>query len=422
MARTVVPLTDTKIKNSKAKEKDFTLPDGNGLHLLIKINNTKLWEFIYTSPTTLKRRKTSFGNYPQTTLKIARDKRQDYHKLISQGIDPIDYLKTIKDEIKSKQIKQTDYIEKISNNYLVIKKKNKNLKEITIEKATNRLKSHFYPHLTKNEKTVIHEISFENIIKLLKILEKKNLLETLFRVKILIIEIFKFAYSQGIIKETDIFAKLELYNFRTQHRSEIKNNPTFTKKEDIKELYKKIVSYHNNLITKYLLIFSIHTAQRQGSIIKIKWEDIDLNEKIWEIPISDMKMRKKHIVPISDVLLNYLKELFILTGDSTYIFPNSQIKSTRNKYPHISNNTVTSALRKMGISNNEQTAHGFRAMFKTVCKEHQEEYNISNEFVERILAHKVESDVESAYNRALNIKEMRIITNWWSNYLEELLI
>ena len=135
-----------------------------------------------------------------------------------------------------------------------------------------------------------------------------------------------------------------------------------------------------------------------------------------------MKMRKKHIIPISDVLLNYLKELFILTGDSTYIFPNSQIKSTRNKYPHISNNTVTSALRKMGISNNEQTAHGFRAMFKTICKEHQEDYNISNEFVERILAHKVENDVESAYNRALNIKEMRIITNWWSNYLEELLI
>ena len=131
-------------------------------------------------------------------------------------------------------------------------------------------------------------------------------------------------------------------------------------------------------------------------------------------------MSKEHILPLSDITIKYLKELRSIGLDSKCIFPNSQINTTRNKYPHISNNTATNALRKMGFTKEEQTAHGFRAMFKTVCKENQEDFDISNEFVERILAHKVEGNVEASYNRAINIKEMRIITNWWSEYLEGL--
>lgn len=72
----------------------------------------------------------------------------------------------------------------------------------------------------------------------------------------------------------------------------------------------------------------------------------------------------------------------------------------------------------MGYTSEQQTAHGFRAMFKTVCKENQEEHNLNNEFVERVLAHKVDGDVESAYNRATNIEDMRKVVNWWSNWLE----
>ena len=100
MARIVIPLNDTKIKNTKIKEKNYTLADGSGLQLLIKSNCTKLWEFIYKSPTKLKRRKTSFGNYPTVSLKQARTKRQQYQDLIISGIDPIEHFKDIKVKLK----------------------------------------------------------------------------------------------------------------------------------------------------------------------------------------------------------------------------------------------------------------------------------------------------------------------------------
>jgi len=69
MARTVKPLNDTQIKNSKAKDKTYTISDGQGLQILIKPNNSKLWEFYYKSPTTLKRRKHHLENILQCLLK-----------------------------------------------------------------------------------------------------------------------------------------------------------------------------------------------------------------------------------------------------------------------------------------------------------------------------------------------------------------
>ena len=420
MGKTVIPLNDTQLKNVKPREKDYTLSDGNGLQLLIKATGTKLWEIYYLSPITLKRRKTSLGNYPNVTLSNARKKRQEYLNLLVNNIDPIEHFKKIKNDIKEEQSRKKNTIELVANEYLETKKHNKKLKDITIQKAKSRLKTHLYEYLPKKENEAIHSITFKRVIEILKKLEEENKLETLSRVKILLIEIFKYAYVSDIIKDTELFGKLELYNFKSKTKQDTKNNPTLTSEEDIKRLYNDILNYDNNLITKYLMIFTIHTAQRQGSIITAKWCNIDFDKKLWIIPSEQMKMKKEHLLPLSDVLVKYLKELYNLTGDNNYLFPNSQIGSTRNKYPHISNNTVTKALRLMNYTSEQQTAHGFRAMFKTVCKEHQEEHNLKNEFVEMVLAHQTNGKVEEAYNRANNVGDMRKIVNWWSEYLENL--
>ena len=57
MPKVPAPLTDTKISSSKGKSKEYTLADGKGLHLLIKPSGIKVWEFVFTSPVTKKRRK-----------------------------------------------------------------------------------------------------------------------------------------------------------------------------------------------------------------------------------------------------------------------------------------------------------------------------------------------------------------------------
>lgn len=416
MAKTTLPLTDTKIKGAKSQDKDYTLSDGQGLQLLIKSSGTKLWEYRYISPTISTRRKSSFGSYPNVSLVNARKKRSEYQELISKGIDPISYFQEVKELSKEKAKEKTYTIEKVSNDFFELEKNNKGLKEDTIKLSKSRLENHFFTFLPKKEKTLITDITYKDTIKLLGRLESSEKLETLSRVKLLIIKVFKYAYTESIIKDVELFSKLELKQFKL--KADVKNNPTLTTKEDIKKLYFDILYYKNSFIVRHLLIFTVHTAQRQGSVITAKWSDIDFDKKIWTIPSTQMKMKKEHILPLSDTVIHHLKELEKVTGGSEYLFPNSQERWSRNKYPHMSNNTVTSALRTMGYTKEQQTAHGFRAMFKTVCKEHQEEHNLNNEFVERVLAHKVDGDVESVYNRANNIEDMRKVCDWWSKWLE----
>ncbi len=421
MARVKQPLNDTQIKKAKAKDKNYTLSDGQGLQLLIKTNGSKLWEFRYTSPITLKAKKTSLGTYPTVSLKVVRDKRMEYQELIIKDIDPIEYFKQRKKDIKLKEAESKNTIGKVVDDFIAMQKNNKGLKDITLEKNKGRIENHFIAHLPLKENTPIKNIDYIQIIEILKKLEEADKLTTLVQVKGLIFNLFLFAYSQNISKDSTIHYRIKAYTFKQRAKGDIRNNPALTKKEDIQKLYKLMNKYEHNLITKYLLIFSIHTAQRQGSIIKAKWCDIDLTNKLWTIPSQDMKTKKEHTIPLSDVLIKYLQELQIFTGQEVYLFPNTQRNRVTNKYPYISNNTVRNALRLMGYKNEDLTAHGLRATFKTICKEHQEDYKLSNEYVERILSHKVGNDVENAYNRALNLKEMSIILNWWSNYLESLL-
>lgn len=392
-----------------------SLNDGGGLRIIVKPNDKKIWEFKYTYEGI--RKTTAFGSYPNVTLASARAKAKEFKELIDKKIDPIKNNQVIKQKQKEERLKKEHTIEKIANDYLELKQHNKKLKDITILKAKGRLENHFYNELTtyKNE-TIIHNITFDKIVAILKKIEDENKLETLFRVKILLIEIFKYAYTEGIIKDAEIFAKLELKSFKTRSKEDRQNNPTLTKEDDIKRLYNGILNYKYGVLTKYALLLSIHTAQRQGSIITAKWCDINLNDKLWIIPASQMKMKKEHTLPLSDKVVALLKELKQTIGSNGYLFPNTQHIDS-----HMSNNTVNTALRKMGFTKEEQTAHGLRAMFKTVCKEHQEEYKLNNEFVEQVLAHKKGNNVEEAYDRAKNIKDMRLIVNWWSDYLDDLI-
>ncbi len=390
-----------------------SLNDGGGLRAVAKPNKKIIWEFKYTFNN--KRKETSFGTYPTVTLASARKKAKEFRKLIDNDIDPIELNKSNLEKTKTEKANKKHLIIKIVDDYLEKKQHNKDLKDITIIKAKSRLENHFYKYLPNKQNTIIHGITYNKIVEILQLIENGNKLETLARVKMLIVEVYKYAYTENIIKDTEVFAKLELKSFKIQNKVNVRNNPTLTNESDIKNLYVSMLNYKHGVYTKYALLFSIHTAQRQGSIITAKWNDIDFDNKVWNIPAEQMKMKKNHTVPLSSQVIEFLKELYEFSGDNLYLFPNSQ---HINK--HMSNNTVNTAIRKMGFSKDEQTAHGLRALFKTVCKDNQTKHNLKNEFVEMVLAHQTMGNVEEAYNRAENLNEKRIITNWWSDYLMRL--
>ena len=66
-------LTDIEIRRAKPRQKPYKLTDGHGLVLLVNPNGAKLWRFRYVYGG--REKMLGFGRHPDTSLKLARDKR-----------------------------------------------------------------------------------------------------------------------------------------------------------------------------------------------------------------------------------------------------------------------------------------------------------------------------------------------------------
>ena len=152
----------------------------------------------------------------------------------------------------------------------------------------------------------------------------------------------------------------------------------------------------------------------------MKWADIDLNGAMWRIPAADMKRTmhgklngRPHAVPLAKQAVEVLTELHPLTGHGTYVFP-SLLTGER----PMSDNTIRTALRRLGYTNDEMTAHGFRAMARTIIM--VEQMNVEPDVIEAQLAHGKSGPLGAAYDRAEFLEKRKDMMQRWADYLDKL--
>jgi integrase len=144
-----------------------------------------------------------------------------------------------------------------------------------------------------------------------------------------------------------------------------------------------------------------------------EWREIDFDKKEWRIPAAKMKMGIDHIVPLSSQALGVLEEQQCITGHwNGYVFP-----SARSPRRPMSDNAILSAFRNMGISKDEMTGHGFRAMARTILDEVLGE---RVELIEHQLAHAVKDSLGRAYNRTTHLPQRQKMMQRWADYLNQL--
>jgi integrase len=151
---------------------------------------------------------------------------------------------------------------------------------------------------------------------------------------------------------------------------------------------------------------------RPGELRHAEWAEFDIDGAVWRIPGEKMKGRLEHVVPLSTQALALLESVRGLTGDGKYVFP-----SIRTPARPMSENTVNAALRRLGYSSDDMTAHGFRAMASTLLNESGK---WSSDAIERALAHKDKDTTRAAYHRGPHWGERVQMAAWWADYLDML--
>lgn len=409
----VTPLTDTEIKTAKPKEKEYTLPDGNGLQINIKPDGRKVWEIRYTIDG--KAKKTTGGTYPAISLKDARAKRDELKSKVSKGIDPIQEKKEVKqqkqEEAKVKEIetiRSLNTFEKISRDFI---------DSITGELVPRyhslklaRLENHIFPYIGA---LPMEDVTRLQIIECLERLKADGKAETAKRTLNIINQVYRYAVTRDIVPH-NITADID--KRYVIGKIESKSFPTITDPKEIGRLVNLIDEYQGEVITKYALKLAMLTAQRPYNIRFAEWDEFDLEANEWRISAEKMKMKRPHVVPITKQLKTILEELIPHTkGRSRYLFP--ALYTTQKP---ISDGTMNKALRRLGYGNDEIVSHGFRAMFSTIANENIEQHGYHTDIIERHLAHMQKNKVKGAYNRAEYWEQRVGLMRWWADYLDGL--
>lgn len=385
-------LTDTAIRSAKTTEKPRKLFDGGGLFLLLKPNGARLWQLKYR--VSGREKLLSFGQYPEVSLKSAREQRDEARKLIAAKTDP-------GAKRKAERSAQANTFEAVAREWLDMKADS--ISERTRLKRLARFEAFVFPYLGKRP---IASITAPDLLPVLKRIEGRGKNETAHRIRSESSAVFRYAIVTGRA-ERDPAADLR----GALAPVVVRNHPAITEPAKIGGLLRAIHGYKGQPSTEYALKLLPLTFVRPGELRGAEWTEFDFDNAEWRIPAGRMKMREQHVVPLSSQAVTFLRELQPLTGSGRYVFP-----SLRTNERPISNNTLNAALRRLGFSGDEMVSHGFRSMASTCLNEQ----GWHPDLIELQLAHAERDEVRGAYNRAQRLAERRKMMQSWSDYLDGL--
>lgn len=390
-----MPLTDTAIKNSKPKDTDYKLADEKGLYVLVK-KAGKYFRFDYRFAG--KRKTLALGVYPETSLKEAREKRDEARKLISNSLDPsmirkAKKLELVADGVNTFKAVAIEWHEKLKSKWSASH----------ADRKWHYLEKDVFPTFGD---TSIKNITPRELLTLLEKIQARGAIDVAHRVKGLCGEVFRYGiHSDRCDRDPTQDLKGVLKPQRNKHMA------TITDPDKVGELLRAIDGYQGEITTLCALRLAPYVMLRPGEIRHAEWSEINFDKKQWKIPADKMKMSRAHIIPLSNQVIAILKTIEPVTGQGRYIFP-----SLRSKDRPMSENTLNAALRRLGFTKEEMTSHGFRGMASTLLHEN----GFKSEVIEIQLAHAERNKVKAAYNHAEYLPERANMMNWWADYLDEL--
>ncbi|HGD3320619.1 MULTISPECIES: tyrosine-type recombinase/integrase [Proteus] len=384
-------LTVKQIDSSKPKEKDYKLSDGGGLYLLVKTNGGKYWRLKYRIDG--KEKLLAIGVYPTVTLADARRKRDDAKRLLADGIDPNQQRK------EQKQASKIDSVNTFKNIALEWYEGRKDRWSVGYrDDMMDAFEKDVFPHIGNRP---IVEIKPIELLEVLSIMEKRGATEKLKKVRQRCGEVWKYAIITG---RAEYNPAPDLASAFVPHKRE---HYAHLSVSELPEFLSSIDKYMGSQIVRVALRVLILTGVRPGELRKAEWSEINFDTGIWEISAEKMKMRRPHIVPLSEQVIDLLKQIHPISGSYQYIFP------SRTDYrKHISDMALNTMIRRMGYGG-RATGHGFRHTMSTIL--HEQGYNTA--WIETQLAHVDKNSIRGTYNHAQYIDNRREMLQWYADYM-----
>ena len=389
------PLSDLSIKRAKPAAKPRRLFDGAGLYLEVSPGGGKWWRFKYRFAG--KEKRLSLGVYPDVDLKKARKRTAEARQLLADGIDPSVNRKAVK---AAREDSAANSFEVVAREWIA--KQMPTWAENHGGRILARFENDIFPWIGKRP---VAEVTAPELLETVRRIETRGALETAHRALSTCGQVLRYAIATGRAqRDPSSDLRGALPPVKGEHLAAI------TEPQRAAELLRMIEAYEGTLTVRCALRLAPLVFVRPGELRAAQWTDIDLDAAEWRYTVT--KTNTPHIVPLSTQAVAILRELKPLTGRGRYAF--SSIRSSQRP---MSDNAILAALRRMGISKEEMSGHGFRAMARTIL---DEVLGFRPDFIEHQLAHAVRDPNGRAYNRTAYLPERKKMMQAWADYLDVL--
>ncbi|WP_429176500.1 tyrosine-type recombinase/integrase [Kosakonia sp. 1610] len=387
-------LSARQVDTAKPYDKDYKLPDGNGLFLLVKTNGAKYWRWRYTFAG--KERLLALGVYPSITLANARDRRDEAKKLLAQGVDPVRAKAANALLLRTQEVTFED----IALEWYDFKKTGWG--DSYTRDVMRGLENNIFPWIGKYR---IDSIEPVQVLDLIRAIERRGATSLSGKVRRWCSEIFSYAVATGRAKYNPVS---ELHIALRPHFAKIRPHltanelPAFLTALDGYERHGGL----SHLGLKILILSGLRTHELRHS----RWAWVDFDQGLWEIPAEFMKMRRPHIVPLSRQLVELLRELHQLTGRYENMFPK------RGDPTGVMDKMVIGLLiYRLGYKG-RVVGHGFRHTLSTILNGQ----GFNPDWIELQLAHRDGNKIRGIYNHALYLDGRREMMQWYADHIDHL--
>ena len=373
-------LSDVQVKNLKPKEKRYSIADGEGLIISVFPTGKKKWVLSYRHQG--KQNQKTLGEYPETGCKEARQIARDF-----------------KQQISGKKF-NAPTVKEVINEWLEIMRPRWSSQKY-IDTVVYRL-----GYITEDfENVSVDELERKQVVKRVKEIVAKGTIETAKRSLRLLSDVFNFAIASDYTEKNpcllvaDVIPKQDVENLAA------------LKPTEMPEFWRRV---QNSQVSDDLMIaikLACYTAVRISELLLARWDtnEINFEKREWVIPASRMKMRRDHVVPLTDQTIELFKTMFDRRKDDGFIF-----KHTRKPELAVRSESILAIIKRNGYAG-QMTTHGFRSVFSTHANNSaQFRYDV----IEYQIAHVPKDKIRGIYNRAEYWAERVEMMEWYAREVD----
>lgn len=416
-------LNAKKVRNELPERFEKKLSDGKGLFLRVRPSGTKSWLFCYRLPGNRQVIRMTLGSVEELSLNDARDLVIDLRKLVSKGIDPRNARAAAITENM-----QAITMQKLFNDWIEYVKVAGEATSTWIKRHEDRWRLHLKNTL---ENILAKDITRSHLAAALDAMTRKGIKEETRKALTTLNLMLDFGLTRHFIEQNparmlkpkDFSASANRSRDRTLTLIELRklwqalDRTIYVKRSnENKPAVNPVISTAIKLL--------ILTGSRRNEVAAMQWEELTLENGVWQLPANRTKNRQAHTVYLSQIAIDLINDLKKLTGQSKFVFDNGA--------GHIHPDSLTSAVNRLiKVPNNPKkmkkansaplsdmksfSIHDVRRAAATAWGEY---LKVKPHVIEQMLNHQPLNKLIAIYQRATYAEEQKSAWLAWGEMVE----